>query len=471
MTSETTATSPAPRRRVLMLAYFFPPMAVSGAVRPAAFCRYLPAHGYAPHVLTTPPANVHPPVKLDDSLAALVPPGTRVEALPYVDRRALLLGLRRRLRGASAAGATAAAAAPPAPASASASAGHDGRGLRALRDELVKRLFMFPDQQKDWGGAVLRRVRALAADERPHLVFATGSPWSALLTGLAAARILGVPFVADFRDPWTENLKRDFSPRLARLAAQREREVLAGATRVIANTERLREHFAAYDPAIARKTVTITNGIHDALRALMRGGGAIERPRARRELRYFGTINRQRVPRALLRAVDELAADGRLAPGDLALSFTGGWAALDPATEELLARLEQRGLVERTPAVPYEECIRQMKVSDHLLVLQQGFPMQIPAKIYEYLATGRPLVVIGGEGATADLVVRAGVGRVCADEVEPIKRLLLDLVAADDGDVSADPALLARFDYAELAGSLAHTFDAAIAEFAAGSAR
>lgn len=450
-------------RRVLMLAYFFPPMAVSGAVRPAAFCRHLAEFGYGARVLSTHLENVHPPLQADPGLLSLVPADVRVERLDYRDKRRLLLDVRARLRPAQGPRPPAGAAAVATPA-ATARAG--ASGLRAALGRLVTRLFMFPDQQKDWGPAVLRRVRALTAAERPHVVYATGTPWSALVTGAAVAKWLDVPFVADFRDPWTQNLKRGFTPDLHERAARLEREVLAGATRVIANTPALREHFARYSPDIAQKTVCITNGIHELLRSSMAVPAEAQTRAARVELCYFGTVSKARVPRALLQALHGLLAEGRLTRGQLCLRFTGNWTALDADTSDSLAMLEQAGVLQREPAVPYEQCIRQMKGSDYLLVLQQGYPLQVPAKIYEYMATGRPVVVIGGEGATAEVVEAGRFGLVCPDEPAAIRAVLLRLMDDALAPAGAADEILARYDYRALTGQLAGVFDAAIAEYA-----
>jgi len=448
-------------RRVLVLAYFFPPMAVSGAVRPAAFCAHLGRFGYTPHVLTTTVADAHPPVAEDTTLCRLLPSDLRVERVPYFHWRRDLLALRRRLsRARPAAAVSAGATAPGRPPAAAAPRPAGGR-----LGDWVNRVFLFPDQQQEWAAAVRRRVRRLPAASRPDVVFATGSPWSVLLGGVDVARSLGVPLVADFRDPWARNLKPSFGPRLERLACRLERRVLASATRVVANTEALRSYFCSVLPERPEKFVTINNGISDALDA-----GAGEDSAAAQasdegiELAYFGSISRQRVPRTLLTTIDELAREGRLPPGALQVSFTGPWTALPAEVEALVARLEAAGYVRRHAPVPYEECIRRMRRSQHLLILQQGFPMQIPAKIFEYMAVGRPMVLIGGEGATAELLESRRLGVACPDRAEAIKALVMRLVARELVIPAPSPAVVEEFHYRNLTRRLAQVFDEAILE-------
>ena len=450
-------------RRILVIAYFFPPMAVSGAMRPAGFCQHLREFGYSPHVVTTLLENVHPPVSADETLAGLIPSDVTIDRIDYLDKRRALLEMRERLRGRAASKSLEPAGGQGAKIAANPAA----QACAGLATYLIQRLFMFPDQQKDWRPAVVRHARSLRDDQRPELVYATGTPWSALLAGVDVAKALGVPFIADFRDPWTENLKRGFTSRLHTLAVRLERDVLDQATRVIANTDALRERFAGFDAEIARKTVTLTNGIHDSLRRTLAAHPDKVIKSSQVELCYFGTVSRQRVPRTLLSAIAQLAESGAIPQNALKVRFTGAWAPLDAPSNELLVRLERQGLVSRHPAVPYEECIRQMKAADHLLVLQQGYPMQIPAKIYEYMATGRPVVVVGGEGATARLVESFGFGAVCADELPALQSLIMRLLSEGQPLPKPSEATLEAFGYRRLTQRLARIFDDAIAEYRA----
>jgi len=442
-----------------MLAYFFPPIAASGSMRPAAFCAHLADCGYSPHVISADIASASDRLDRDDSLLDLLPPGLAVDRLRYTDRRDTLLRWRHALVGRH--------------------REHDGRGAAASGpstarrggwfDErlkhLAKRVFMFPDEQKDWGPAVRHHVGKLATRDRPDVVFATGSPWTALLTGLQVARSLDVPFVADFRDPWAVNLKAALGEGFQDLAAQRERDILEGATRVIANTEALRQHFSLVCPHRTAQIVTLNNGINHALIDAAGISHASTVDGSRIELSYFGSITRSRIPGALLHALDELHQAGTLDARALRLRFTGAWAPLEPALAAVLARLESAGIVLREPAVPYAECLVRMRRADHLLILQQGFPLQIPAKIYEYMAMRRPMVIIGGEGATADLVERERLGVICPDRVPEIKELLRGLVSGGLQVPAPSAATVAAFSYSNLTQRLAAIFDEAIEEY------
>ncbi len=424
-------------------------------MRPAGFCSHLHEYGYEAHVISNaiPPAEGGT-IPVDPSLMRLVPDDLRIDRIPHADWMQSLLDLRARVRGNTAAPVQATStgeAGEP-------DAGAHGGSIRQLRDRIVNRLLLFPDRQNRWIAAVRRAARALAPDERPDVVFATGNPWSSLVAGLDVAKMLGVPFVADFRDPWTQNPKPPL-PELVAAAAACERRILTRADRVIANTPALHDAFAAQYPASADKIVTITNGYHESLLVPGMNEHAPEVQTSGIELEYYGSVYELRKPTVLLEAVASLADSGRIQPGEFRITFTGNWGVSDPACNALAERLEARDLIRRQAAVSHTAYLERIRSAQHLLVLQQDFPLQIPGKIYEYVATGRPLFLVGGEGATASLVREHKLGHVCADNHEDLCAAITALV---DGRLSIVPPAtetIAAFGYAALTRQLAGVLD------------
>lgn len=443
-------------KRVLMLAYYFPPMAVSGSMRPAGFCSHLHESGYEVHVMSNAvPTGEGATIPVDPSLMRLVPDGLRIDRIAHADWMQDLLDLRARIRGGQR---TAPEATTPVQAAMDTAGTAHPTPLRQLRERIVNRLLLFPDRQKRWIAAVRRAARALTPAERPHVVFATGNPWSSLVAGLDVATTFGVPFVADFRDPWTQNPKPPL-PELVAAAAKCERRILTRADRIIANTPALHRAFATQYPASVGKIVTITNGYHESLLASAPAGDAAHARSTGIELEYYGSVYELRKPVALLDAVATLAGQGRIRGGEFRITFTGNWGVSDSACNALAERLEALDLIRREPAVSHAEYLERIRSAQHLLVLQQDFPLQIPGKIYEYVATGRPLFLVGGEGATAALVRDRQLGHVCADDRDELCTAITALV---DGQLSiASPAAdtIAAFGYASLTRQLAGVFD------------
>ena len=446
-------------KRALLLAYYFPPIAASGSMRPAGFSSYLEEYGYLPHVVSTAVEDAHPPVESDATLERLVKPGIRVDRLAHRNHLKMLLELRDRASSA---------AVPPGidrgeeaadPASVGQRQSADVGLLKRARRRVLERLFLFPDHQKPWIQAATVHAAKLPAEERPDLVFATGNPWSGLVAGMNIARKLKIPFVADFRDPWVRNPKPAVSASLSIKAEQLERKIVHAADRVIANTEELRRAFIEDYPEIEERVVTITNGYNPILMEELSACRGTPEHKCKLEFSHYGSVYELRSPVNLLKAITRLAESGRIVPGDLLIRFVGNWIVESSACNQMADSLESAGYIARTPALPHDEYLRSMQSSQHLLVLQQAFPLQIPGKIYEYLATGRPLVIVGGEGATANLVERYNLGLTCGNSVERLATMLERMVSEEIQVAENSGSGLQRFSYRSLSGELARVFD------------
>lgn len=448
-------------KKVLVVAYYFPPVVASGVLRPLGFCRYLGEYGWRPHVLTAEPNSFWLPHDLDPSLCSRLPRTLRIERVPDANPIRSLLRVRdlaRTTLGISSRGTTNGDARNHLE---SQGGRHQAPGrLARLKELIFDRLLLFPDSERFWLRPTLRWASKLPADQRPDVLLATGGPWTNLLVGAALARRFGVPLVADFRDPWTRNpYPRSAAVSTSPRARALERAVCTAAARVVTNTRELRDQFVADYPDLEAKFVTITNGfdmdplgtpreLRDGAQTGGPGAGPIE-------LCHFGTVYGNRNPRALLRAVKEIFEQGGVGPGQLRLRFVGYWDVNDETCNALARELEAHGLLRRDPPIPHDVCLRQMAAANALVILQPAAPLQVPGKIYEYLATARPLVVVGGEGATASLVKRYRLGRCCPNDTSAIKELLRHLVTGEVRLESPGITDTARFHYRTLTGELA----------------
>lgn len=452
-------------KRVLIVAYYFPPVAASGAMRPLAFCRFLESYGWRPRVVTTDAQSVFPPHPVDPQLAGKLPAAVRVDAVPHGNPLQRLLAWREQVRsflGSHQKGRRVEGL-PPERVAHPASPAAPGSSLKRL---VLDWTFEFPDPQCSWLGPVTSYAKAFSREEIPDVIWATGGPWTSLLVGKELATHWGVPLIVDYRDPWTSNPYVSFSSDwLNGRARKLEESVLNRASRIVTNTHELRSRLQQDYPAVAAKCSTITNGFdpeafpHLSQRSAagVQDGGPINK--APLELCHFGTVYGKRTPIVLLQAVLDLYRAGRLSNAHLSLRFVGAWEVAEASCEDVAQQLEKAGLLKREPPIPYQACLRQMTAADALLVIQPDSPLQIPGKIYEYIATGRPLVLLGGEGATANLVNRHRLGLACSNGANDIRQLLYDIVDHRRTLAPPAPAEVARFDYRSLTGDLAKVLD------------
>jgi glycosyltransferase involved in cell wall biosynthesis len=229
------AVAPSPRKRVLMIASAFPPTGGPGVQRSAKFAKYLPQCGWDPVVIS---ANGDADLPRDESLLADLPAGLPVHRLTGCDPRPALRALRR-------------------------SAGPLAGKLAWRGERLINRLLagMYPDRLVCWALRAFPRCRRLIDAHDVAVIYSTYSPASNHLLGWWLHAATGLPWVADFRDLWTDDYGYAPASRWRYwLDRALESAVLARADAVIAVSPGQRDLLAARVPQASAKFVTITNG-------------------------------------------------------------------------------------------------------------------------------------------------------------------------------------------------------------------
>jgi glycosyltransferase involved in cell wall biosynthesis len=324
-----------------------------------------------------------------------------------------------------------------------------------LKRTLLDWAFAFPDPECEWRAPAVHEGRLIGGRHRPDVVLATGGPWTSLLVGRQLAKRFRVPFVADFRDPWTANpYHTPPAAFLSQRAKVLEHAVCKSASWIIANTEELAARFREHYPDIAQKVVTITNGFNLRPQTDERDGvDGADRSSSGIELSFFGTLYGNGNPLPLLQAVQGMSDD--VGSDQLRLRFVGTWEIPDARCESLARDLEKRGYLRREPPLSHDICLREMSRASLLLIMQPHSPLQIPAKTYEYISTGRPILVLGGDGATANLVENHRLGLCCPNQMPKIKELLYGLVTGRVRIPTPPEQEVGKFHYRNIVGRVA----------------
>lgn len=400
---------PPPPRRVLFLTYYFPPSGGPGVQRALKFARYLPEFGWQPTVLTVRPEDASYP-DMDETLMEEIPAHMRVERTkawdPYAAYARMLGKAKRETVGV----------------------GFIGEGGESWKQRLAKWLranVFLPDARTGWVPFAVRRGCALL-DAVPHdAILTTGPPHSAHLAGLWLARQSGLPWIADFRDPWTDI---DFAhqlpmTRLARRAdAALEGSVLRRASAVTVVSPTWSRSLEARVPG---RYEVIWNGFDPA-----DFPPTVSEQPDRFYITYAGNLNAARNPHALWKALAALDATSRMPQLKVRLIGT-----VDPSALAAARELGLGEIVETHPYVPHAEAIREMRRSSILLLLINDVPNQmgiIPGKVYEYMATGRPVLGIGPPGGDSAAVLDAtSAGRMFAyGDVDGVRTFVEEHYAA-----------------------------------------
>jgi glycosyltransferase involved in cell wall biosynthesis len=352
------------RRRVLVLAYYFPPIAGAGAQRTLKFVRYLEPLGWGATVVSTR-SRVYG--ARDPSLLADVPALTRVirtPALPLARYLAIVLYKLRLTR------------------------------LRAW--------VLWPDNGLGWAPFAFLAALRTARRDRPDVLFSSSAPYGGHLVALLVARLTGLPWVADFRDEWTANPHLAGQPRLlARLAARAERAITARAQRIVVAADYFQ--LAGLAPGDSRR-VEILNGVDEADLTFAAAGP----PTDRFVLAYVGTIYDTIDPSPALRALAALVSRGAI-DGDRVDMRLVGSILLPSFAPPPGVRVEATGYVEHARAVT------EMCSATALLLYVPSSSLAPSGKLFEYLGSGRPLLCLTHPDNLAARLVRELDAGVVAD--------------------------------------------------------
>jgi glycosyltransferase involved in cell wall biosynthesis len=254
-------------------------------------------------------------------------------------------------------------------------------------------------------------------------IYATSPPHSCDIVGALLARLTGAKFIVDLRDPWASGNKRyDLSAALA-FDAFLERFVFNAAHKVLTTTEEYAAVLVDCHKWMPWKCITIYNGFDsDDFAGLVR-----IRNNGKFVCSYLGNLYLQRSPHALLSAIRSLIDEKPEVSEKLLVRFIGTQKYLNGIS--LQSMIDEKGLqgnVVLDKPVTYRQSLQNMIDSDVLILFAPNQPLQIPAKIFEYMAAQRPILALTEEGATATLVVRNNAGIVVPqDDPELIKKALL----------------------------------------------
>jgi glycosyltransferase involved in cell wall biosynthesis len=360
-------------RRVLIVVYHYPPVAgSSGVQRTLKFTRYLRDHGWEPTVLTVAPWAFE---RVTDGQMAEIPPGLRVE-------RAFALDSARHL---------------------------------SIKGRFPTRLAM-PDRWCSWWLDGVRRGMQIIREEQPAMLMSTFPIATAHQIARTLQQRSGLPWVADFRDNMTDP-EYPPDPKIWRFNRQLEEQAVAQCARAVFTTRGALQMYAERYPDLpADRWAIVENGydeenFRDAERDRM---PAARLPGAPLRLVHSGILYpAERDPRAFFAAIARLKASGVLLADRVRIVLRA--TASDDVYSPQLAQAGIDDIVELAPPVGYRQALQEMLDADGLLLFQASMANhQIPAKLYEYMRAGRPILALTDpDGDTAAAMRAAGTGVIC----------------------------------------------------------
>lgn len=441
------------RRRLLMVANPFPPLASGGNARQVRFARFLPEYGWDVTVLTVRAQGPAP-----------VPEGLRVERAAAPGPDSLYRTARRATRAfrrtadrpgggeeavvsgdrvlpveptAEADLAHRSPSGREAAATSETGAGDPPRGVqrRSSRRGAVNDWLFVPDEWAGWIGPALMLGRRLLRDERYDAIMSSFPRPSTELVASILARESGLPWLADYRDPWaTRHLRHYPTPLHRRAHYALEEWALHPAAAVTATAEPIAASLRHRFPLLADRVSVLPNGydpFDDPSPPADLGEGFW--------LVHTGRLyGRSEQLRRVLHAFAALPPEVQL----LFVGVEGGEIRRQAADLDVSER------VHTVPFVPHHVALAYQRAADGLVLITGNAPEALSSKVFEYLAAGRPIFAfIPARSAARDLLDECG-GAVIAAQNEPPDALLRRFVdQARSGAVPPpDGAAVARYD-------------------------
>ncbi|WP_412851812.1 glycosyltransferase [Ectothiorhodospira shaposhnikovii] len=413
---------PHPSRRILMIAYHFPPLTgSSGIQRTLQFVRHLPEFGWEPIVLTVHPRaypNTSPDLLRD--IPAHVPV---IRAQAFDSARHFALA---------------------------------GRYPACLAR---------PDRWISWLPAALHRGRQLIRTYRPRIIWSTYPIATAHAIGYRLHRASGLPWIADFRDPMAhEGYPED--PATWAAFKRIEEQVFSAAAGVSFTTPGALDFYRDRYPRYPGEPFKlIENGYAEENFAGLDEQAAAKGPLhpGRITLLHSGIVYRnERDPTHLFQALQTLRQQDLIHPDRFILRLRAHHNGDHLRT--LIDRYQLQPLVELAPPLPYREALEEMLRADGLLILQAAnCNQQIPAKLYEYLRARRPLLgLTDPAGDTARTLKNMGCRHLAPlDRPEQIAPTLLTLLKDMDAGIPTGPdsEVIRRYSRRQLTQTLASWLD------------
>lgn len=420
-------------KKVLIITYYWPPAGGPGVQRWLKFVKYLPEFGIEPVVYV--PENPTYPI-IDKSLEAEIPEGITVIKRPIFEpyRFANILSKKKTNQISS------------------------GIIDNPQKQSWVQKLllyirgnFFIPDARKFWVKPSVKFLNDYLQQENIDTIITTGPPHSVHLIGLKLKEKIGVKWIADFRDPWTDigyHKKLKLTGASEKRHKQFEAKVLNQTDQLITTSFKTRNDFKK----LTQKPVSIiTNGFETS-------DNESEILDEKFTFSHIGSLLSGRNPLNLWKAFQELVEENKSFGDKFKLRLVG---KISPEIWQSLEEHKLSNYVEKVGYMPHDEAIKLQNKSQVLLLIEINSKETrgiIPGKLFEYLNAKRPIIAIGPKDWDVAKIIQETESGYCFDfsEKKELKQIILSYFETfQNDDLSVNSKNTEKYHRRELTKKLA----------------
>ena len=338
-------------------------------------------------------------------------------------------------------------------------------GLTDIIKKVVHNFIFIPDSRIGWLPFAVHKGLRISQKENIDLIFSTGGPWTNHLIGYLLKVFTKIPWIADFRDPWTENVLFPYSSGLKKIIDEKlEKAVVLKADKIITTTDSIANDLKTkHLQKNSQKYYTITNGYD---------GEEFQNPTTSHSskngkfiMAYTGNFYSLRTPKYFLKALALLFKEKPLMSKDIEVIFAGHWENYDA---KKIKELNLDKVIKYIGFVSRPQVISLLSSCNVVLHIDANELKYIYAlKIFDYFASNKPiLALIPKDGIAFELIKSTQTGvAVDPENIIEVKEEILRLYRQfKHGELEYNPDISAvrQFDRKRLTESLSTIFDQTI---------
>ncbi len=391
------------RKKVLIITYYWPPASSPGVYRFLKFTRYLRDFGWEPIILTVKNGS-YP--SIDYTLLHEIPDDLTIYHSSTIEPFAIY----KKLTGKKGKSIPVGISYNP-----------KEKGVLKKIMFYIRANYFIPDARKGWTFFAKRKAKKIIQRENIDAVITTGPPHSTHLTGLYLKKTFGIPWIADFRDPWTTIYYNETFPRTKKTNEKDyrlESKVLKQADVVTVVCNGLKQEFEDR----TQKIEVIYNGFDQREMPEKK-----EYPTNNFNIDYIGNfLASENIP-MIWEALKELQEVHKTLKEDVQITITGN---IDPVVNKTIQQYGIGDMINTQSFIPHVEALKKMTQSNLLLFVvpdSKNNHLIITGKLFEYLASQTPILAIGPPQGEAGVILSENKRDQMIDytEKELFKKILL----------------------------------------------
>lgn len=305
---------------------------------------------------------------------------------------------------------------------------------------ILRRTFPFlalmPDDHITWATRLVRKIQSKYAAGDFDVMITFGHPWSDHLAGLEVKKILNLPWVAHFSDPWADNpyYTRLSRMQLKKMRAQESKVIDSANAIVFTSNATVDRVMSKYPEELRTKAFVVPHGFDTGISPA--GKQTVIGDRSQMKLVHTGNLYGFRTPETMLNSLVRLKNEGA-SHQKIKVIFVGRIKNLE--TWQTFTKIHNlQDMVQFIPPVSYKESLDFAKQADVLLLIDapsENESIFLPSKLIDYLAFDKPILGLTPlRGASADLLRRLGCFIAPPDDVKEVTALLNEILKSWQAD-------------------------------------